>query len=206
MTVQAATTQQLCAGHSVRTGLPCRKPPIKGAKVCRTHGGSAPQVRAAAAARVVAAQAQADAAAVLAHIGVVGVEDPLEELSLLAREAREFQAALARRVNAANGVQHKSGELRAELALYERATDRCGRFLALLVNAEFEKRRALFQERQVAALQAGLTFLAGEVGLTPEQRARWEGSLRPMFELIKASEAALATVPVGVPTIEGETG
>jgi hypothetical protein len=29
----------------------------------------------------------------------------------------------------------------------------------------------------------------------PEQRARWEGSLRPMFELIKASEAALATVP-----------
>lgn len=33
-----------CVGHNNR-GLPCGKDPIKGARVCRTHGGSAPQVK-----------------------------------------------------------------------------------------------------------------------------------------------------------------
>ena len=37
-----------CAGHSSRTGLPCKKRPIKGGTVCQTHGGGAPQVKAAA--------------------------------------------------------------------------------------------------------------------------------------------------------------
>lgn len=42
-----------------RTGTParCRKQPIKGADVCRTHGGSAPQVRDAAARRLAERQA-----------------------------------------------------------------------------------------------------------------------------------------------------
>jgi hypothetical protein len=36
-----------CTAHS-RSGAPCRKNAIKGATVCLTHGGSAPQVREAA--------------------------------------------------------------------------------------------------------------------------------------------------------------
>ena len=37
-----------CTAHSSRTGKPCRKSPIRGATVCRFHGGAAPQVRRAA--------------------------------------------------------------------------------------------------------------------------------------------------------------
>jgi hypothetical protein len=37
-----------CTGRSSRTGKPCRRWPVKGAKVCATHGGRAPQVLAAA--------------------------------------------------------------------------------------------------------------------------------------------------------------
>ena len=37
-----------CTAKSSRTGLPCQKSPIKGGTVCRTHGGSAPQVKQAA--------------------------------------------------------------------------------------------------------------------------------------------------------------
>lgn len=37
-----------CTARSSRTGAPCQKWPINGGTVCRTHGGAAPQVKAAA--------------------------------------------------------------------------------------------------------------------------------------------------------------
>lgn len=37
-----------CSARSSRTGMPCQKWPVAGATVCRTHGGSAPQVQKAA--------------------------------------------------------------------------------------------------------------------------------------------------------------
>lgn len=40
-----------CTGRSSRTGKPCQRYPVNGAKVCATHGGRAPQVKAAAKAR-----------------------------------------------------------------------------------------------------------------------------------------------------------
>lgn len=40
-----------CTGHSSQTGEPCKKWPINGGTVCRTHGGAAPQVKAKAAER-----------------------------------------------------------------------------------------------------------------------------------------------------------
>ena len=40
--------RQKCTAKSGRTGAPCQKWPIRGGSVCGTHGGGAPQVRAAA--------------------------------------------------------------------------------------------------------------------------------------------------------------
>lgn len=48
-----------CAAHSSRTGEPCQKWPIAGATVCRTHGGSAPQVKRKALERLKERQAPA---------------------------------------------------------------------------------------------------------------------------------------------------
>jgi hypothetical protein len=44
-----------CTGTN-RQGQPCGNPPVQGATVCRMHGGSAPQVKAAAARRVAHAE------------------------------------------------------------------------------------------------------------------------------------------------------
>ena len=41
-----------CQGHSKQTGKPCTQPAILGGTVCRYHGGAAPQVIAAAEARL----------------------------------------------------------------------------------------------------------------------------------------------------------
>lgn len=43
---------QRCTGKSTRTGEPCKRWAIRGAKVCSTHGGGLPVVKAAAARRV----------------------------------------------------------------------------------------------------------------------------------------------------------
>jgi hypothetical protein len=43
-----------CKAHSSRSGKRCNRSAIAGATVCATHGGSAPQVRKAAALRVIA--------------------------------------------------------------------------------------------------------------------------------------------------------
>lgn len=45
-----------CSAHSKRTGKPCKSPAIQGGAVCRMHGGSAPQVQAAARERLMALQ------------------------------------------------------------------------------------------------------------------------------------------------------
>lgn len=44
-----------CTAHSARSGKPCNRDAIKGATVCYTHGGAAPQVREAAKLRLLAA-------------------------------------------------------------------------------------------------------------------------------------------------------
>jgi hypothetical protein len=43
-----------CKAHSSQSGKRCKRAAIAGATVCATHGGSAPQVRKAAALRVIA--------------------------------------------------------------------------------------------------------------------------------------------------------
>lgn len=48
-----------CTARTSSTGARCRKAPVKGATVCAVHGGSAPQVQAAAARRVATAEAVA---------------------------------------------------------------------------------------------------------------------------------------------------
>jgi len=48
-------TATVCTAKAKSTGKRCRNPTVPGATVCRIHGGSAPQVRAAAARRILEA-------------------------------------------------------------------------------------------------------------------------------------------------------
>jgi hypothetical protein len=71
-----------CAGTN-RAGGPCQLYPMTGATVCRSHGGAAPQVKAAAARRVVEGQALK---AVSAMGNWAPVTDPLSALADVAGE------------------------------------------------------------------------------------------------------------------------
>lgn len=66
-----------CSAKS-RSGNRCRQAAIKGGKVCRFHGGAAPQVERAAAVRAARVEAIAEAERMVARAGVEA--DPLEHL------------------------------------------------------------------------------------------------------------------------------
>src|SRR5689334_2685358 len=111
-----------CKGTNRRTGKPCGNYPIKGAKVCRSHGGSAPQVRAKAAERVAEQQFEKKMGRELARLDVEPVGDPLTALSMLAGQAVAFKDALAERVNELKAIRYEdargSEQLRSEVALW----------------------------------------------------------------------------------------
>lgn len=160
-----------CAGHR-SDGEPCEKWAIKGMRVCRTHGGAAPQVRAAAERR----QAEAAARRVLAELSVEPVTDPFTALMRLAGQVVSWQEATAALVNELESVRYRGANgaerLRAEVGLYERAMDRAVAVLAAIAKLGIEERLVRVTERQGALVAQVIRAILGELQLTPEQWAR----------------------------------
>jgi hypothetical protein len=145
--------------------------------VCRFHGGSIQVTKDAAAERLRTQAIEADLKATLAHIGIKGVDNPYEEMARLASEAIAFKDALAARVNALEtSIRYEATgagteQLRAEVALYERALDRTGKFLDSLVRSGFEERRVRIDEQTGAQVAAVLQRILAALQLTPQQQA-----------------------------------
>lgn len=148
-----------CRATAKATGKQCQKPAMSGGLVCRSHGGGAPQTRAAAAVRV----AEADALATMANMTITPVDDPLFELSKLAGEALAWRDLLRARVAELTslGYQGPTGEqIRAAVALYGASMDRLERVLVSIGRLKIDERLAAISERQaevvIAAIDAGL--------------------------------------------------
>lgn len=157
-----------CSAHRSRDGKPCGKYAMRGATVCETHGGRAPQVRAAASERRLDAQVRAT----LAKLDVAEVADPLTELGRLAGQILAWRDTLAARVNELSSIRYSAAgagteQLRAEVAMYERALDRCMQVLGLMAKLNLDARLVAISEQQaslvVAAVDAGLAA-AGVTG------------------------------------------
>lgn len=144
-----------------------------GQKVCGIHGGRTRQAKAAAARRVNEAKLERQMTNTLARMNVASVDNPLAALSTLAGQVVAWQGALADRVNDLTDIRYqdaKGGEqLRAEVALYERAMDRCNTVLGTISRLNIDERMAVISEKQaervIAAIDAVLDFL----GITGDQ-------------------------------------
>lgn len=118
----------------------------------------------------------AELSSVLAHEGLKPIEDPYNEMALLASEARAFQAACAQRVNALNAIRYEATgagteQTRAEVALYERSMDRAGKFLDVLMRSGFEERRVRVTEVQARQMALIIQEILGRLGLDARQAA-----------------------------------
>jgi chemotaxis protein histidine kinase CheA len=138
------------------------------------HGGSAPQVRRRAAERVAEAKARAAAERYISPDGEI-LEDPVSELLKLAHEARQFQAFVSARVEALSAeswrYEARQGEqLRAEVALLERAMDRCGRLLTDINRLGLLERAVRLREAQASLVVSAVIKVLDDLDLSPDQR------------------------------------
>ncbi|WP_049562221.1 hypothetical protein [Nonomuraea sp. SBT364] len=140
---------------------------MKGAAVCVAHGGAAPQVRRKAAERLAAHEALGE----LARRGVTPVDNPLSALASLAGEILAAKDVFRERVSrlqeeAWRYQDAKGGEqLRAELAMYERALDRSARVLADIARLKIDERLTAITEQQGQALAAVIVAVLDRLDL-----------------------------------------
>lgn len=149
-----------CTATSGRTGQPCRKPAILGGTVCATHGGSAPQVRAAANRNLVDQAATKE----LAHAEVKPLGDPIVALGDLAAESLAIlEVAKANAVGAAVDS--------AWMGMLERSMERAGKLLEVCGRLGLEERRVRLEEDKLDMLAAVMRRAWAELGHDPEDPA-----------------------------------
>ncbi|MBP5896324.1 hypothetical protein [Streptomyces scabiei] len=134
---------------------------------CRLHGGNTRTQRAAAQAE----KAEEEARRVLATLDVTPVADPFAALSTLAGQVLAWQEAISHIVNKLGDRVRYEGasgaeQLRAEVALYERAMDRTGQILGMIAKLNIEDRMARVTERQADALVSALEAALAAAGVT----------------------------------------
>lgn len=132
--------------------------------MCPAHGGRAPQVAAAARRRVI----EQAAAAELARLDVTPLDDPLSELALLAAQIVAWKNMMAERVNQLTSLRYSTegGEqLRAEVALWERALDRCERVLTAMARLNIDDRLTEIAEVRASQIISFLTAVLARFGI-----------------------------------------
>lgn len=178
-----------CGALVKATGESCKRWPIKGGRRCPSHGGAAPQVRAAAAERVVEQRTRKQ----LARMDVAPVADPLTALAEIAGQVVAFKDAIAAKVNELLEIRfedHKGSEqLRSEVAVFERALDRCERFLTAMAKLNIDERMARVSETQARLVEDALAAVLGEMGLSHDQQREARRGVASRLRVIPGGSA-----------------
>lgn len=173
-------------GATNRAGDRCGNYALRGARVCRIHGGKAPQVKVAAARRV----AEAQAFEALARHKATPVDNPLEAFRELAGEVIAVKNWLGGIVEKIEEVRYRGGsgeQLRGELQAYTALLDQCRRVLADYGRLNVDERLARLTEEQsrlmAVVVERAFDWLAIDEG--PVKRA----ALQCVIVLLRASDA-----------------
>ncbi|MGA5820824.1 hypothetical protein ACPC54_23525 [Kitasatospora sp. NPDC094028] len=112
----------------------------------------------------------------LAELNVEPVDDPLTALAQLAGQVVTWQKAIATIVNRLGDQVRYEGlaggeQLRAEVALYERAMDRANTVLATIARLDIDGRLARIEETKAQLLMDAVQAGLAAIGVTAEQAA-----------------------------------
>jgi hypothetical protein len=168
--------KKYCGGKLKRREGTCTRPPgwgtdHPGAGRCKLHGGSSPSGRAAGAEELL----ENEARKLLYKYDARPVDNPLQALQMLAGRALALEHAIGEAVNSLEGAirytdEHDAEQLRAEVAVLERAMDRCGKILVDIAKLNIEERLARVTEKQAQMAMDALSAAMGEMGMNAEQQ------------------------------------
>jgi hypothetical protein len=135
---------------------------------CSWHGGNAPSSRVAA----ITQQAEK----LLYKYEAAPVGDPLDALQRLAGRALALEETIGNLVNSLSEIRYESGgegggeQLRSEVAVLERAMDRCGRLLVDIAKLNIDERLVKVTEKQARMAEQALLATLAEMGMEPGQQ------------------------------------
>jgi hypothetical protein len=156
------------------TGRRCRNRIPAGHLVCDKHRGNFPKTRAKAQMRQAEAHARYQLKKKLEREGVYKMEDAIEEMEAIAGEAIAFKNICRERLEALKGdIRYSTAageQLRAEVALYERAIDRCDKILTNYVRLGISDRRVKIAEAQALLLVGVIQNVLGRLELSRDQK------------------------------------
>jgi hypothetical protein len=164
-----------CSGTAKTSGKPCARKPKPGALVCHWHGGELPNVKRAVAFRNSRDKAQQEALQRLKSDGA-SRQDVVTEMDRLAAEVIVFKDVCRERLEELLTMgelryEGKTGEqLRAEVALYERALDRCNTVLSTNVKLNIAERKQKLDDAQAMLMVGVVKSILNRLDLTAEQK------------------------------------
>ncbi|MFI5684654.1 hypothetical protein [Streptomyces sp. NPDC051636] len=127
----------------------------------------------------------------LAELDVDPVGDPLAGLLKLAGQVLAWQEATASLVNSLESVRYRAAngaeQLRAEVALYERAMDRAANVLSAIARLGIEERLARVTEQQAEAVIGAIEAGLAAAGVPGERMADARRAVARHLRLVEAS-------------------
>lgn len=150
-----------CGGTDIDPDTQCQQWPAPGTTKCYSHGGSAPQTKAAGRRRVAEAQAQAELRRLLP--AVAPITNPLEVFPVLAARVVAWSDLIESKLAAIPGDAWTSDsialgqQLHPLVALFQPALAECRQTLAAFARLNIDERLAKIEE---AKLEAFGTWLA----------------------------------------------
>lgn len=187
-----------CTAVSRRTGKPCGSYAVKGAVVCRKHGGSAPQIKKAAklnyARYIVQEKVRREVGDLAVDVPIESrITDPLIELQRLTTEAIHFKDILGRMVNDLNHdieyfTEEGSFQIRAAVQLYGEAMDRTAKFLDMAMKHDIAGKIVQIEAAKVSAISAAISRAIASAGLTNEQENTVRNTLAIELHSLESQE------------------
>lgn len=170
---------------------------------CRKHLGNSPTVAASAERERI----EHEVRELLVQLGVNRpVEDPLTELQSVAGEMKAWKEAIGEKVNRLTSLRYEgvgAGEqLRAEVALYERAVDRYERILVNMARLDLDARLVRITEQQAALLNAIIFGALTDVGASAELQEAIRPALAARYLLADQGKQQPARLALPAPARE----
>lgn len=161
-----------CTGHNAR-GLPCGNRPIRGGRVCSTHGGSAPQVKAAAEQREL--EANADAEVRKLWVGLDQAQPVKDPIASLERLAGALESAVDVVGSKVNDLSHLAGGtgltgMRGEVVLLERLLGQLRQALDAMARLGIAERHVQLEQERAQMVTSAFLAAIAVVQLLPVDR------------------------------------